>query len=277
MSKSKLCFWRLDIAVAVLALLAAGIVSLAGGKLSAAEPSAPAPQSVEMFAAMKNGDIEVKLIPKNDREARVFLKNNTKRPLTVRLPDAFAGVPVLAQAAGGKRGGGGAAGGANQGMGGGMGGGGMGGGGMGGGGMGGGGGGGGFFNVPAEKVAQFKVETVCLEHGKKDPRPAIPYEIRPIESLSSRPAVQELCKLLGLGGIDQRAAQAAAWHLNNDMTWEELNAKEIPHLSGPNEPYFTQDQLRTAVSLANTAIDQAAQRPKDAPSIAPTSSGGTGK
>ena len=67
-------------------------------------------------------------------------------------------------------------------MGGGMGGMGMGGGGMGmgGGGMGG-GGGGGFFNIPAEKVGQFKVQTVCLEHGKKDPRPAIPYEIKPIE------------------------------------------------------------------------------------------------
>ena len=57
-----------------------------------------------MFAAMKNGDIEVKLIPKNDRESLVKLTNKTKRPLTVRLPDAFAGVPVLAQAAGGRAG-----------------------------------------------------------------------------------------------------------------------------------------------------------------------------
>ncbi len=244
------------------------------GKLLAADPSAPAPQSVELFAAMQSGEIEAKIIPKNDREARVFLKNNTKRPLTVRLPDAFASVPVLAQAAGGKGRGGGAAGGANQGAGGGMGGmgGGMGGGGMGGGGMGGGGGGGGFFNVPAEKVAQFKVETVCLEHGKKDPRPAVPYEIRPIESLSGKPAVQELCKLLGFGGIDQRAAQAAAWHLANDMTWDQLANKQIEHLSGPNEPYFTQEQLRTAIVLANTAIDQAAQRRNGLPPSAPVSS-----
>src|SRR3979411_3081604 len=64
------------------------------------KPESLAADSVEMFAAMKAGDIEVKLIPKDDSEAQVKIKNNTDRPLTVRLPDAFAGVPVLAQARG---------------------------------------------------------------------------------------------------------------------------------------------------------------------------------
>ena len=57
--------------------------------------------SVEMFAAMKSGEIDVKFIPKDDREARVMFKNKTKRPLSVRLPAAFAAVPVLAQRGGG--------------------------------------------------------------------------------------------------------------------------------------------------------------------------------
>jgi len=43
-----------------------------------------------MFDAMKSGDLEVKFIPKDDREARVMFKNKTKRPLSVRLPEAFA-------------------------------------------------------------------------------------------------------------------------------------------------------------------------------------------
>ena len=118
---------------------------------------------------MKSGDLEVKFIPKNDREAKVIITNKTKQPLNVRLPDAFAAAPVLAQRRGG--GGGGGSGGA-QGLGGGMGG-------MGGGGGGMGGMGGGMFNVPAEglfpiaaqQTKQFNVPTVCLEHGKKDRGP----------------------------------------------------------------------------------------------------------
>ena len=70
-----------------------------------------AADSVEMFAAMKSGDIDVKFIPKDDREARVMFTNKTKRPLSVRLPEAFAAVPVLAQ-----RGGAGGMGGMNGGM-----------------------------------------------------------------------------------------------------------------------------------------------------------------
>ncbi len=272
----------LSIIVGTTAMLSAADNNRVASKPAAAKPSI---DSVEMFAAIKSGEIEVKLIPKSDREANVQLTNKTKRPLTVRLPDAFAGVPVLAQAGGGgggRRGGagGGGANNQNQGMGGGMGGmgGGMMGGGMGGGGMGmggmGGGGGGGFFNVPAEKLVQFKVDTVCLEHGKKDPRPAVPYEIRPIESFTKKPAVQELCKLLGLGGVNQRAAQAAAWHLTDNMSWDQLAAKELEHLSGPNEPYFTQEELQAAMTLVTEAENLAAQR-KPATSPATSSDAAT--
>ena len=209
--------WRVWGALAALGALAP---FAHGADEHTAPRAAAAPnEQVEMFSAMEKGDIDVTFIPKNDREARVILKNNTKRPLSIRLPDAFAGVPVLAQAAGGGRAGGrgGAAAPAggmmNQGMGGGMGGMGMGGMGMGGGGM---GMGGGMFNIPAEKVAKFKVDTVCLEHGKKDPRPAVPYKIVPIASFTDKPEVQELCKMLGEGKIDQRRAgcrvASGQWH-----------------------------------------------------------------
>src|SRR4051812_46575739 len=52
-------------------------------------------QSVQMFAAMEAGDIEVKLIAKSDAEAQIRIKNKTDRPLSVQLPETFAGVPVL--------------------------------------------------------------------------------------------------------------------------------------------------------------------------------------
>ena len=213
---------------------------------------------VEIFAGIESGDLEVKLIPKDSTQATIMITNTTDAPLTVKLPEAFAGLPVLAQRGGfggggfggGNRGGGGfgGGGGGNQGFGGG-------GGGMGGGmgGRGGGMGGGGFFNVAPGKVGKVKVPVVCLEHGKADPRPRIPYEIKPLDEVTARSQVVDLCAMLGNREIDQRAAQAAAWHLQNDMSWEELASKEIRHLNGVREPYFTSDEIYRAVQIAQEA------------------------
>jgi len=242
---------------------------------------------VEMFAAIQAGDIDVKFIPKDDREGRVMIKNNTKQPLNVQLPAAFAGVPVLAQRAGGGMNNGMNGGMQNQSMGGGMGG--MGGGGMGGmggggmGGMGGGGGGGGgFFNiaaekganmkVAAEKVSQFKVGLVCLEHGKRNPTPKVPYEIRPIGTFTAKPGVTELLEMFGSGKVDQRSAQAAAWHLNNGMSWQQLAAKRIEHLNGDSEPWFSADQIEIGMRVAEVAISTAHERGNISPQEPTTTS-----
>jgi len=204
-------------------------------------------QTVEMFAAMQNGDIDVKIIPKDATEARVLIKNNTKQPLNVKLPDAFAGRPILAQRAGGGGGGNSTSGGGNQSMGGGMGG-------MGGGMMGGGGGGMGMFSVPPEQLGQFKVPTVCLEHGKKDPRPQIAYEIVPLDKFTKDPAVKELLTAFGKQKLDQRVTQAAAWHLANDMSWEELAGKRIEHLNGTSELWFSANEIQAGMHVASTAV-----------------------
>ena len=45
--------------------------------------------SIDLFAGMESGDLQVKLIPKNDREASLIIQNKTKQPLSVVLPDAF--------------------------------------------------------------------------------------------------------------------------------------------------------------------------------------------
>jgi hypothetical protein len=227
---------------------------------AAPEVAASSKTPVDLFDAMKSGDIEVKFIAKNSRDGQLLVKNTTDQPLTVKLPEAFAAVPVLAQAAAG---GGRTTGSSrssnsknnnqNQGLGGG-------GGGYGGGGIGGGIGGGGAFDVAPEKVAKIKLETVCLEHGKKEPTAIVPYEIRPIETFTSDPQVQELCKLLGTGQLNQRAAQAAAWHLANHMTWEQLIDKKIHHLLGGDEIYFTADDIRAAMQISDRAIKLADAR-----------------
>jgi hypothetical protein len=210
-----------------------------------------APRGIDLFDGMKSGDLDVKFIPHNANEAQILVKNNTDQPLTVKLPDAFAAVPVLAQAA---------AGGAarqprqqnqNQAVG-------------GGGGLGGAGGGrqggGGAFDVAPEKTVKVKVATVCLEHGKKEPNANVPYELRTIDSYTSDPKVQELCKLVGAGDVSQRSAQAAAWHFANHMTWEELTNKKTHHLIGGDEVYFTAAEIRGAIQIADKAMKQADSR-----------------
>jgi citrate synthase len=162
--------------------------------------------------------------------------------------------------------GGGGGGGGGQAMGGGMGG--MGGGMMGGmGGMGGGGMGGmgmGMMNVAPERVAKFKATTVCLEHGKPTPRSSMKYEIVPIEQVTDKAAVREVCRRLGVGQVPQRAAQAAAWHLNNDMTWEQLLKKELRSMAG-NRPYFSADEIKAAMQISLQAVNVAEQKKSNAP------------
>jgi hypothetical protein len=133
------------------------------------------------------------------------------------------------------------------------------------------GGGGGFFNVAAEKVGRFKVACVCLEHGKQEPRPAIEYKLMPIDSFSKNPKLAALMTFFGRDKLDQRAVQAAAWHLANDMSWQQLASKQIEYISGPNEPYFSQQQLRMAYEMVSVAERYAAEQ---AESAEPTTSPG---
>ncbi len=248
----------------MLGLVSALVVTPALLAAKPERPATPAEQPVEFFAAIKAGDIEARLIPKDSTTGTVTIKNKTKRPLTIKLPEAFAGVPVAAQLGGMGGGMGGmgggmggmGGGGQNQSMGGGMGGGGMGGmGGMGGGGM-----GGGMFNIAADKAQNLKVVAVCLEHGKKDPNARVPYAIVPLETHTKDPHVQELVKMLATGKLDQHIAQAAVWHVANGLSWEDLAAKVgAKHLDGTKEPYFTAAQLASARQL----VAVSAQRVKD--------------
>ena len=200
------------------------------------------------------------------------MTNRTRRPLTLRLPDAFAGIPVLAQMGGmGGMGGGGNQGGfAAGGIGGGPqttagGAGGLGGqgmNGMGGGGMGmGGGGGGGAFSIPPERSRTFRVPTVCVEYGKHEPSSRMPYKLTKAETFSSDPKLAFVLESLGRGELSQKVAQAAAWHIANGLTWEKLAAEKIDHAGGiPDEPYFSQAELVMAYRLVAVATEEAGRR-----------------
>lgn len=207
---------------------------------------------VDLFEARDAGSIDVRFIAKSDHEGRIFITNKTPGEVQVKLPDAFVGVPVLAQFGGGGQGGGGfggggQGGGGNQAVGGGGGGGGFGGGGQG-------GGGGGVFSVPPEKITKVSVPLLCIEHGKPDPSSSNAYEIQPVDTYVDRPAVVELLKAFGRGELQHNAAQAAVWHLNNDLTWDQLAAKLTGtrrHLS--RSPYFNRFELQEAFAYAHEA------------------------
>lgn len=260
--------WHIQIVSLVAAVAVASVYCDRGATAWAEANVAPtAADQVELFAGMNDGQLDAKIVELNDHQARIFITNKTSKPLSIKLPDAFAAVP-LAQfgggGGGGRAGGGGGGGrsggssrssssssGQNQSSGGGMGG-------------GGGGGGGGFFNVPAEKIVEIDTATVCLDHGLRDPSTSVPYKLVPAEDHVDRPAVVELLKAFGRGDLDQHAAQAAAWHLNNDLSWDDLAAKKQGTVRSLNRPpYFSADELKAALAYSGAAESRAAELAKE--------------
>jgi hypothetical protein len=312
-----------------------------------AAPAAAPPRDV--LAAEADGQIDVKFIPNDSRSAQVVIKNRGDRPLTLRLPAGFAGVPVLAQMGmGGGMGGQGAGFGAG-GIGAGaqnVGGGGMGGMGGGMGGMGGGAfcwvarevygvhdprwlafrqwmtwqapawmqnlyrdqgedlaawlrerpaaksavrlamnhvleedgaasGGGLFrvataaadafskpFTVAAGQTLALRVPTVCLDHGRREPTPRMPYRLEPLAKVSEDPKLALVLAGLASGHLTQKVAQAAAWHLASGRTWEQLASEMIDRAGGdPDVPMFTSAELVAARKAVEIATRLAAEAP----------------
>ena len=136
----------------------------------------------------------------------------------------------------------------------------------------GGGGLGGAFNIAPEKEGKLKVACVCLEHGKENPNPRVAYEMKPIESYTKDIKTQTVIKLLASGHVNQRIAQAAAWHFANGLSWEQLAAKKIDRLGRPDEPYFSRAELNGAVQVAALAERTAKESEKSSDSSGQTAS-----
>ncbi len=66
--------------------------------------------------------------------------------------------------------------------------------------------------------------------------------------------------MLGGGQVSQRAAQAAAWHLADHMSWEQLMDKKIHHLIGGDEVYFSRDEILAAMQITDRAMKAAEAR-----------------
>lgn len=240
-------------------------VLLAADPIKGAGKFNPQDDTVDVFEAIQAGQLEATLIAKDASQACLMLRNKTEKPLNVHLPAALGGVPVLAQfnfpfppngqanQGNANRGpqplglgnplmnlGNNPAGnqgnrpGQNFAL----------------------------FSIAPEKVAQLKLSGVCLQHGWPNPKPQIAYQLQPLDSVTDKPAVCELCAMLARGEIGQRAAQAAAWHLNNDMSWKELKGERLHFAIGRlGEPCFTARELAEAQKAVETATERVNRKP----------------
>ena len=267
---------------ALACVMASSSVSEAGSKPSEARKPVitkpkfdPSAERVEFFKGMEDGQLETRFVPKDASGGFLLVTNTTEEPVTVDLPDAFVAVQVLKQLGGGMMGGGGGmggggmgggqqGGGGNQNAGGGMGGGGMGGGGMGGGGMGGGqqgGGGGGFFSIPPERTVRVPYVSACLNHGKPDPSARLEYKLVPVDKYTDDKVLAELIRMVGTGRVNQHSAQAAIWTRTNNMTWQELAAKNVRGILSV-EYYFNAQNIQEGQLIMATAESTVREKSK---------------
>jgi hypothetical protein len=198
----------------------------------------PSAEKVEFFEGMDDGQLETRFVPKDANGGFLLVTNTTGEPVTVEFPEAFVAVQVLKQfgmmggggglgGGGGGLGGGQQGGGQNQNAGGGLGGGQ---GGLGGGGLGAGGGGqqgGGFFSIPPERTVRVPYVSACLNHGKPDPSARLEYKLVPVEEYTKDEVLAELIRMVGTGRGNQHSAQAAIWTRTDNMSWQQLAAKNV--------------------------------------------------
>lgn len=228
-------------AVAALACLFGGSF-LRAESPKAGKNDAP-PQDV--FAAIEAGDLEVGVVPRDERRLTIQLKNKTDRPLTIQMPPALAAAPILAQQPPGlfpfggpnQNPGGGPQAPQQLGLPGGQ------------GNNGGnlfGGNNGGIFNIPAGRAIKIKADCVCLEYGKPSPDTRWKYELKPLAEVCDKPELVAVLQSLGREQIDQRVAQAAAWHLTNDLSWDKLANLVERQVGGVKEMQFQTSEVAAA-------------------------------
>src|SRR5579863_7322291 len=246
--------------------------------------------AVELFDAIEQGLVETTVIAKNSHEANIFVTNKSDAAVSIQLPQAVVATQVLKQIFGPPRGGntvgpgqqqgGNFGGGAAQPVGGGMGNGQNQGNNVGmtngqGNAFGNGNGNGfqnvrgnGFFSIPAQKTVQVPLTTVCLAHGKPDPRQRMKYQLVKLEDYSNDPVLHETLKLFASGATETETAQAAVWHLTDKMSWSDLKAKQIDRIGLDPVPYFNEKQVDAAARIVEQARESAKNSPRKAETAA---------
>lgn len=237
-------------------------------RVKGARPFESSAETVDLFQAVEQGTLSVKVIPRDSKECRVFITNESEHRVNVQMPAALAAVPVLTQLPplgpapaqdnssapqrlgignpfgqqnplqmGPNMQGGPLMNQGNQPF---------------------------FapFCIEPEKVAQLKLPAVCLDYGHPDPRPAMRYQLVPVTTVSESKELELLCRQLGRDPASQRVAQAVAWHFSDQKSWEELEGLVVHRLGRPDEHFFTSPEIERARSFVDALAeaDKTAER-----------------
>lgn len=225
-------------------------------------PQAPSVAEVELFDALRDGRLAVRVVPTSYFMVTMTVQNRTRQPLKVKTPDVFAAVAakrLRAWRTASRRGrsqndyapqydpGG------TQSL------------------------GGSFYygdaspGEPSEgrskrKPVEFsllpggrvtaKIPTFCMEFGLPDPNPRIAYTLVPLEVVTRNPAIKKVLTEFGQGKHHQAVAQLAMWHVANGTPWEKLAQVQWPGNFGRVTPV----QLRAAQLLAEQSRSAGADR-----------------
>ena len=234
-----------------------------GGKCEAPEP-------VDLFVLLQQQSLSAQMIVRDPYHARLILTNRSNAPLSVQLPDALAARPILAQmgnnifgqptpsnrssAQASQTVGGTPSSSSssnrssnnnnpfqnffnpnnmNN-----------------------------VFNIAPEQVRTIEVRCLCLEQGKPNPRSAVKYELVKLSEVNDDPRLAEVLRANARGEVTQEVAQAAAWHIANEMSWDELAGLTQRIALNASRPWFHAQQLQQAKRLVDGAKQTAAKSPQ---------------
>jgi hypothetical protein len=86
------------------------------------------------------------------------------------------------------------------------------------------------------------------------------YRIVPVESYTTEPVLQELITLVGTRQLSPSAAQAAAWHVANQISWQQLSSLKYDRVAAADVPQFSRQDLLRAQNLVATAQGRVKER-----------------
>ena len=111
------------------------------------------------------------------------------------------------------------------------------------------------MRIAPGKVHKLKAKTVCLEHGKPDPKPRVAYRMIPLETFTTDPIITQVCQQLGNGQIPSNAAQAIVWHHGNSVPWTLLaDLDRVQSVYRGNIKFFSREDLDTAKSFYSSSL-----------------------
>ena len=88
-------------------------------------------------------------------------------------------------------------------------------------------------DLSLKRLHQMPLHSVCLEHGKDNPRPKMKYRLVSVEEYTDNVVLQDLIRVYASGRLDREVAQVAAWRVANNLTWQQLATKRVARATGP--------------------------------------------